>query len=116
MGHPWSGPFPKEDQFSKLQKIWWAVNKVPEEIRLIMNKILVEADVRPLLGKITVPTLILHGEHDMLPIEGAKRMKEGIPESQLYIFEDATFVSLSMPDEFNKVLEEFLTVGKVTAE
>jgi sugar-specific transcriptional regulator TrmB/pimeloyl-ACP methyl ester carboxylesterase len=116
MGHPWSGPFPKEDQFSKLQKIWWAVNKVPEEIRLIMNKILFEADVRPLLEKINVPTLILHGEHDMLPLEAAKRMKEMIPESQLYIFEDASLVSMSKPDEFNKVLEEFLTTGKVTAD
>jgi sugar-specific transcriptional regulator TrmB/pimeloyl-ACP methyl ester carboxylesterase len=116
MGRPWSGPLPREDQFSKLQKIWWAVNKVPVEIRLIMNKILFEADVRPLLGKITVPTLILHGENDMLPLEGAKCMKERIPNSQLHIFEDAALVSLSMPDEFNKVLEEFLTVGKVTAD
>jgi pimeloyl-ACP methyl ester carboxylesterase len=116
MGRPWSGPFPKEDQFSKLQKIWWAVNKVPEEIRLIMNKILFEADVRPLLEKINVPTLILHGEHDMLPLEAAKRMKERIPESQLYIFEDASLVSMSKPYEFNRVLEEFLTTGKVTAD
>jgi pimeloyl-ACP methyl ester carboxylesterase len=109
MGHPWSGPFPREDQFSKLQKIWWAVNKVPEEIRLIMNKVLFEADVRPLLGKISVPTLILHGENDMLPLEAAKYMKENIPDSQLHIFEDATLVSMSKPDEFNRVLEEFLT-------
>jgi sugar-specific transcriptional regulator TrmB/pimeloyl-ACP methyl ester carboxylesterase len=109
MGHPWSGPFPREDQFSKLQKIWWAVNKVPEEIRLIMNKVLFEADVRPLLGKISVPTLILHGENDMLPLEAAKYMKENIPDSQLHIFEDATLVSMSKPDEFNRVLAEFLT-------
>ena len=115
MGHPWSGPFPKEDQFSKLQKIWWAVNKVPEEIRLIMNKVLFEADVQPLLGKINVPTLILHGENDMLAIEYVKFMKERMPKSQLYIFEDATFVSMCRPDELNKVLEEFLTIGKVTA-
>jgi sugar-specific transcriptional regulator TrmB/pimeloyl-ACP methyl ester carboxylesterase len=108
MGRPWPRPLLREDQFSKLQKIWWAVNKVPEEVRLVVNKILFEADVQPLLGKIDVPTLILHGENDMLPIEAAERMKERIPESQLYIFEDATFVAMSKPNEFNKVLEEFL--------
>jgi sugar-specific transcriptional regulator TrmB/pimeloyl-ACP methyl ester carboxylesterase len=108
MGRPWSGPLPRGDQFSKLQKIWWAVNKVPEEVRLVVNKVLFEADVQPLLGKINVPTLILHGENDMLPIEAAERMKEKIPESQLYIFENATFVAMSKPNEFNKVLEEFL--------
>jgi sugar-specific transcriptional regulator TrmB/pimeloyl-ACP methyl ester carboxylesterase len=115
MGRPWSRPLLKEDQFSKLQKIWWAVNKIPVEIRLIMNKILFEADVQPLLGKINIPTLILHGENDMLPIESAKYLKERIPKSQLYIFEDATFVSMCRPDELNKVLEEFLIMGKVTA-
>jgi sugar-specific transcriptional regulator TrmB/pimeloyl-ACP methyl ester carboxylesterase len=116
MGQPWSRPPLSKDQFYKLQKIWWAVNKVPEEIRLIVNKVLFEADVRPFLGNITVPTLILQGEYDVLPIEGAKRMKKGISGSRLHIFENATFVSLSMPDEFNKVLEEFLTRGNLTTE
>jgi len=115
MGRPWPRPLLREDQFSELQKIWWAVNKIPVEIRLVVNKILFEADVRSLLEKINVPTLILHGENDMLPIESTKYLKERIPESQLYIFEDATFVSMCKPDELNKVLEEFLTIGKVTA-
>jgi 3-oxoadipate enol-lactonase len=115
MGRPWPRPLLKEDQFSKLQKIWWAVNKIPVEIRLVMNKILFEADVRPLLEKINVPTLILHGENDMLPIESAKYLKERIPESQLYVFEDAPLVSMSKPDELNRVLEKFLNAGKVTA-
>ena len=116
IGRPWPRPLLREDQFSKLQKIWWAVNKIPVEIRLVVNKILLEADVRPFLEKINVPTLILHGENDTLPIEAAKRMNERIPRSQLYIFKDATFVSMSKPDELNKVLEEFLNAGKVTAE
>jgi sugar-specific transcriptional regulator TrmB/pimeloyl-ACP methyl ester carboxylesterase len=115
MGRPWPRPLLREDQFSKLQKIWWAVNKIPVEIRLVVNKILFEADVRPLLDKINVPTLILHGENDMLPIESVKYLKERIPKSQLYIFEDATYVSMYKPDELNKVLEEFLTISKVTA-
>jgi 2-hydroxy-6-oxonona-2,4-dienedioate hydrolase len=116
IGHPYRGPVPNEEQIPKFQKIWWAANRIPEEIRLLMNKILLEADVQPFLGKISVPTLILHGENDMLPIEAAKRMKERIPRSQLHIFKAATFTSMSRPDEFNKVLEEFLNAGKVTAE
>jgi pimeloyl-ACP methyl ester carboxylesterase len=116
MGRPWPRPLPKGTQFSELQKIGWTLDKVPAEIRLITNKILFEADVRPLLGKIDVPTLILHGENDMLPMEDVKYLRERISGSQLYIFEDAAFVSILKPDEFNKVLEEFLTTGKVITD
>lgn len=84
-------------------------SKVPLEIRLITLKLLIEADVRPLLGKINVPTLILHGEKDILPIEDVEYLKERIPNSKLHLFKGASLVSLYEPDKFNKALEEFLT-------
>jgi len=40
-------------------------------------------------------------------------LKERIPGSKLYIFKDADVVSVLKPDEFNRVLEEFLTTGEV---
>jgi len=87
--------------------------RCPPEIILISYKLLIEADVRPFLGKVRIPTLILHGEKDILPIEDVEYMKKRIPSSKLYIFKDADVVSVLKPDKFNRVLEEFLTTGQV---
>jgi pimeloyl-ACP methyl ester carboxylesterase len=38
-----------------------------------------EIDVRPVLPTIAVPTLVLHRQHDHVPIEGARWMAEQIP-------------------------------------
>jgi sugar-specific transcriptional regulator TrmB/pimeloyl-ACP methyl ester carboxylesterase len=87
--------------------------RCPPEIILIGYKLLIEADVRPFLGKVRIPTLILHGEKDILPMEDVEYMKKRIPSSKLYIFKDADVVSVLKPDEFNRVLEGFLTTGHV---
>jgi pimeloyl-ACP methyl ester carboxylesterase/sugar-specific transcriptional regulator TrmB len=90
-----------------------SAREVPPESILIGYKLLLEADVRPFLGKVRIPTLILHGEKDILPMEDVEYMKKRIPSSKLYIFKDADVVSVLKPDEFNSVLEEFLTTGQV---
>jgi sugar-specific transcriptional regulator TrmB/pimeloyl-ACP methyl ester carboxylesterase len=90
-----------------------SASKVPPEIVLIGYKLLLEADVRPFLGKVRIPTLILHGEKDILPMEDVEYMKKRISNSKLCIFKDADVVSVLKPDEFNRVLEEFLTTGQV---
>ena len=106
MAPVWPRPHAKEDNQSKRAKI---VNKVPSEIRLITLRLLIEADIRPLLGRINVPTLILHGEKDILPIKDVEYLKESIPGSKLHLFKGASLVSFSEPDKFNKTLEEFFT-------
>jgi len=90
-----------------------SASKVPPEIILIGYKLLLEADVRPFLGKVRIPTLILHGEKDIMPMENVEYLKNRIPGSKLYIFKDADVVSVLKPNEFNRVLEEFLTTGQV---
>jgi pimeloyl-ACP methyl ester carboxylesterase len=90
-----------------------SASKVPPEILLITWKLLAETDVRSFLGKVRIPTLILHGEKDILPMEDVEYMKKGILGSKLYVFKDAALVSLTKPDEFNRVLEGFLTTCKV---
>jgi sugar-specific transcriptional regulator TrmB/pimeloyl-ACP methyl ester carboxylesterase len=87
--------------------------KVPPEIMLISWKLLIEADVRPFLGKIRIPTLILHGEKDIMTMENVEYLKIRIPGSKLHVFKDAELVSVTKPDEFNKTLEEFLNTGQV---
>jgi pimeloyl-ACP methyl ester carboxylesterase len=91
--------------------------KTPKEIAMnsIMN--LFEADIRPLLGKINVPTLILHGESDPVftrAFEGAKYTHENIPGSKMYMIKGkGHFPSITAAEEFNKVLKEFITTGKL---
>jgi len=72
-------------------------------------------DLRSLLPKIDIPTLIIHGKNDMVsPVEGAKYMHENISGSELYIFKDKGHMpNITAADEFNKILKEFITTGKL---
>jgi len=89
--------------------------KTTPEIALNSLANLGEADLRPLLGKIDIPTLILHGENDGgNRFENARYMYENIPGSKMYIFKGkGHFPSVTAADEFNRILEEFVTTGKL---
>jgi pimeloyl-ACP methyl ester carboxylesterase len=73
-----------------------------------------ETDVTGLLGQITAPTLVLHGDEDILtPLDcgpdgaGARKIAEGIPGAELYLLEGCGHgVLFERPDE---------AVGKVIA-
>ncbi|MFX0202668.1 MAG: alpha/beta fold hydrolase [Candidatus Hodarchaeota archaeon] len=64
-----------------------------------------EEDVRPLLGKITIPTLVL-GFPQMAKI--MKSMSEKIPGSEYHEFKTRIFPNLFEAEEFNKILENFI--------
>ena len=52
--------------------------------------------------------------HACMRLEGAKYMHENIPRSKMYIFKDNGHLpSMTATDEFNKVLKEFITTGKL---
>jgi pimeloyl-ACP methyl ester carboxylesterase len=91
--------------------------KAPPEIAVNSLTNLFQADVRPLLKKIDIPTLILHGEKDIVftrVSEGAKYMHENIQGSKNYIIKDAGhFPSITAADKFNKILKEFIATGKL---
>ena len=74
---------------------------------LINTRIIMDTEVRPLLSKITIPTLILQGEKSSYPKENLELLKT-IPNSRVHIFKDAYFITYKETDKFNKVLEEFL--------
>jgi pimeloyl-ACP methyl ester carboxylesterase len=70
-------------------------------------------DFRDDLTKVGVPTLVLHGDGDaVVPFEGSgKRTHEAIPGSRLHVIVGGPHgCNVSHPDEFNRVLLDFLAV------
>lgn len=67
-------------------------------------------DYIPLLGQITVPSLIIVGREDAFtPVALSEEMHRGIPASRLDVIEDSGHMSnLERPDEFNAILGSFL--------
>jgi len=74
---------------------------------LINTRIIMDTEVRPLLSKIKVPTLILVGEKTSSPKENVEFMKM-IPNSKVHILKDAYFITYKEEDKFNNLLEKFL--------
>ena len=72
-------------------------------------------DFRDDLAKVTVPTLVIHGDSDaIVPLEGAgRRTHQSIEGSQLVVLEGAPHgCNASHVDEFNQALLEFLGRGR----
>ncbi len=88
--------------------------KISPEVYLIYQKLLWEADVRPLLDKILIPTLILHGEVSNVPLDTARYLNKKISGSKLYVFKGANMVTFKEAKKFNKLLEEFFTYGTIS--
>ncbi|HEX6745873.1 MAG TPA: alpha/beta hydrolase [Longimicrobium sp.] len=72
-------------------------------------------DVRPLLPRITAPTLILWGEKDgLVPLDAARALRAGIPDSRLMVIRGAHHnPMIDRADEFNAALLRFLDGGEV---
>jgi len=70
------------------------------------------APLRNNLSKITQPTLIIWGERDrVLPLKHAYRGKEKLPQAELKIIEGCGHIPFfERPEEFNKLVLEFLSV------
>jgi len=72
-------------------------------------------DVRPLLPRISAPTLIVWGEKDgLVPVEAARELRAGIEGSRLLVIPRAYHnVMVDRPAEFNAALLRFLDGGEV---
>ena len=71
------------------------------------------ADSTPLLPSITVPTVLIFGEHDAITtVDEGRSMLTAIPDARLHILQDAGHLSnLENPDGFNQGVLEL--VGRV---
>jgi non-heme chloroperoxidase len=82
---------------------------------LINTRIIMDTEVRPLLSKIKIPTLILVGEKSPGPEENIEFMKM-IPNSRVHIFKDAYFITYKEADKFNNVLEDFFISDAISED
>jgi pimeloyl-ACP methyl ester carboxylesterase len=69
-----------------------------------------KADVRPLLGKIGIPTLIINGDKTPYACGNAEYLKENIPKSKAFIFKGLglCFLNMKAANKFNEILECFI--------
>ena len=75
-------------------------------------------DASGVLHKITVPTLIISGERDILtPVNTAERMAHSIPHAEIFIINQASHYSLmEFPDLICDRLEQFLSEHRLLPE
>ena len=68
------------------------------------------ADQRDRAGQIGVPTLVLVGDQDLItPVELSNELVDVIPDASMQVIRGAGHLgNLEKPDEFNRVVEEFL--------
>ena len=80
------------------------------EVLAMLARSFAEADLRPVLPTITVPTLVLHGDCDARsPIEVGIALHQAIPGSELVVLPGVGHVSnIEAPELFNHELRRFL--------
>jgi pimeloyl-ACP methyl ester carboxylesterase len=80
----------------------------PESMRTALE-VTAGADLRDLLPRIAVPTLLVWGELDARsPLSVARQFEDAIPDAKLVVIPGAGHVSnLEAPDRFNDVVREF---------
>ena len=76
-----------------------------------MARALAEADLRDVLPRVRVPTLLLYGDNDVrAPLDVATALRAAIPESRLVVLPGVGHVSsVETPDVFNQHLRAFLS-------
>ncbi len=66
-------------------------------------------DLFPKLAQLRVPTLVLHGEFDSIPVECARHIAEAIPGARFVLIEGSGHFSyLDAPEAVRKAVDEFL--------
>jgi pimeloyl-ACP methyl ester carboxylesterase len=77
---------------------------------LYAEKELPTYDFTDRLAKITVPSLVIAGAHDLLPPDRVEELHFGIPDSRFVVFENSGhFAMVEEPEKWQKVVLDFIT-------
>jgi 2-hydroxymuconate-semialdehyde hydrolase len=64
----------------------------------------------PQLGRLGMPTLVIHGARDVVPLEVATEIAHAMPAAQLVVLSDCGHFSyLEHPELLDATITEFLT-------
>jgi proline iminopeptidase len=67
-----------------------------------------EFDLFPRLKRLSVPTLVIHGDDDFVPLECAAHIAQAIPGARLVVLPDCGhFAYIEAPDKLRKELADF---------
>jgi proline iminopeptidase len=79
-------------------------------LRIFNEKEAPTFDLRPLLKKVTVPTLVIVGRHDFITnVAMAEEMVKNIPNARMEIFEESGHYGfVEEPDKFYRVVKAFV--------
>jgi proline iminopeptidase len=67
-----------------------------------------EYDLLPELKRLSVPTLVIHGDYDFVPVECAVHIAQAIPEARFVLLRDCGHFSyIECPDEVRKAIATF---------
>lgn len=71
-------------------------------------------ELRPLLSTLRMPTLVLHGEDDLvIPVGAGRYLSEHIPDAQFYAFRGRCHApNWTAPTEFAEVVRNFALTGR----
>ena len=70
-----------------------------------LGKDLGQYNYHPAVSKFNFPVLILHGQHDALPLKISQKIQSSIPHSQLILFEKSGhFIFIEEPEKFREAL------------
>jgi proline iminopeptidase len=69
-------------------------------------------NLMPALARLRIPTLVLHGDYDFVPLLCVTHIAEAIPGARLVVVRDCGHYSyLERPDEVRRALDEFFPAG-----
>lgn len=66
-------------------------------------------DLVPRLARLNIPTLVLHGQHDLIPVALANRIAEALPHGRLVVLDCGHFAYLEEPTAFAAHVAAFLS-------
>ena len=99
---------PEQEQLRRLFIEHWAENDpraYRENLKAIINR-----DVEARLGEIKCPVLVVASDEDYLPLAEKRTYTAKFPNGKLVVIEDARHaVTAERPEQFNQIVEEFLS-------
>jgi proline iminopeptidase len=87
-------------------------DRLDEETRLSC-----EFDLLPQLGRLNIPTLVIHGDSDFVPVECDAHIARAIPKARLVVLRECGHFSyLECPDQLRQAISDFFqgTSGSLT--